>query len=148
MNIFKHLLVALLMVLPCGQLLSADESSQYDYWYYQKSDSGWRIFYQGEPIEFISNIGDGTFSRKFEISPLKRYIFIDNQLTLSQADGIVSFWLTWDPRTPTEFIVINSDCMCGYRYHAYFDKVSVPSVMSDGIKKIVGPTKKEPADQP
>jgi hypothetical protein len=84
---------------------------KFDTWEYFKVGNEIRTCFNGEPIRYVvpeDGHNDGGFDRPLGAFAPHRYIFIDAQLTLLDAASIKWFWVGFDPRTPTDYVVIDA----------------------------------------
>lgn len=109
------------------------EPSKGDVWLYAHVRGDVAISYNGTPIRFNPEVGDGAFDRPINLGPPHRYVFIDAGLTLDDAAGVVAFWKSLDPKTPTNFVVISSKGEY-YEFPARFEQEVVPANVLDSVR--------------
>lgn len=139
----KRMLIVFGALLLCFVSVSAigGDGEIPDYWIYQKTPTGVEIFYNGRPIKFLPDVGDGAFDRAIKIDPVRRYVFLDSRLSLDDASNIVSFWKSLDPKTPTDFVVIING-RSAYRFISKFERVAVPDALMEAVSRIAGSAEK------
>jgi len=102
-------------------------------WLYYRDHGELQILYQGEPIKFLANVGDGGFDRHLEPHPTHRYIFLDTTATLGDASWALGWWSAFDPRTPTDYYVVSSEGWY-YPFPSKFGRTKIPQRMRDLLK--------------
>lgn len=135
--------IGLVAVSLCGAKDSTSTEESFDYWVYGKRDGAIQISYNGTPIRFLPDVGDGAFDRVTNTSPRHRYVFLDGELSLEDAAGVASFWGSSNPKTPTDFVVFMRDN--GFFFFlAQPRNKAIPSGLLEKVRQQAGHTQASP----
>lgn len=116
--------------------IGQSSATSHDYWIYYAKSGKLEIIYNGATIRVLPEVGDGSFDRPFNLKPARRYVFISENVSLRDASNIVSFWKSFDPKTPCDFVIIFDDG--GMRtWPTEPVKLSVPPELGEAVRKSV-----------